>query len=249
MTDNPVSDELLVAYVDGTVDEARKAALAAREATDRDFHARAAAYRRLRRRLNMAFDPILEEPVPQRLLNAAMAPPRRGDVLPLRPRVARAVRVSAALKGAMAMAASLLVGILIGRHILDGHAPPSAFMADRGGLYADGPLAARLQTSPSGEADGESAFILLSFRDAQGGFCRVFRLESARLAGLACLEGRHWRLAALEAVDAALAAPGLRPAGAALLPPAIRDGVARRIDGDPLSLEEERAALAAGWRP
>ena len=65
------SDEIVMAYVDGELGDATRAALELAMATDPDLAQRVARHRELRTRVQGAFDPVLAEPVPERLLAAA----------------------------------------------------------------------------------------------------------------------------------------------------------------------------------
>ena len=62
------SDETVMAYADGELDAASRAALEAAMATDPQLARRVARQRALRARLRAALDPVLDEPLPERLL-------------------------------------------------------------------------------------------------------------------------------------------------------------------------------------
>ncbi len=113
------------------------------------------------------------------------------------------------------------------------------------GLQARGALAAALDDQLSADRAGKVQ-IALSFRDQDGQYCRAFRVESARTAGLACRGAQGWSLPVL-ARDAEHAQGELRQA-ASPLPPAVLDAVDARIDGDALDAGGEQAARKAGWR-
>ena len=67
----PFSDEIVMAYVDGELGDATRAAIEVAMTTDADLAQRVARHRELRKRVQGAFDPVLAEPVPERLLAAA----------------------------------------------------------------------------------------------------------------------------------------------------------------------------------
>lgn len=72
MTENQaISEAELQAWVDGRLDERRRATLEAWFAAHPDEAERAASYRNVSEQLRMRFDPVLEEPVPPRLQRAA----------------------------------------------------------------------------------------------------------------------------------------------------------------------------------
>ena len=70
MSDRAISESDLCAYVDGHLDGERLAAVEAGLRTDEALRARAADWRDQRRALRVLFDPVLDEPVPERLGSA-----------------------------------------------------------------------------------------------------------------------------------------------------------------------------------
>ncbi|HYL00907.1 MAG TPA: hypothetical protein VEU78_06910 [Steroidobacteraceae bacterium] len=239
------SDETLGAYVDGELDAATRAALEAAMATDPQLAVRIARQRALRMQVREAFAPVLSEPVPERLLAAARGLPaaaRPGNVLafPARPRP----RWSWPQWGAIA--ASLVVGVLLGPLLLR----PSAPLATSGGrVVASGVLARALsQQLASAQPRGAAVAIGVSFRGRSGGYCRSFVLhETQSLAGLACREGPAWEVVAL-AQSAAPGSGGYTQASSAL-PPAVSRTLDELIVGEPLDAAGEAAARAHDWRP
>ena len=80
------SDETVMAYADGELDAPMRAAMEAAMVTDDELARRVAQYQGLRTRLRSTFDPVLDEPLPDGLLDAARGAPlaRRPDnVIPL----------------------------------------------------------------------------------------------------------------------------------------------------------------------
>src|SRR5690349_7451416 len=116
------SEETLSAYADGEVDAATRAALEAALATDPQLAQRVAHHRALRARVRDAFTPVLEEPVPERLLatvRGAGPGQRTGNVVALR----KQPRARWTWPQWGAMAASLVVGVMIGPLSLQPAAP------------------------------------------------------------------------------------------------------------------------------
>ncbi len=72
--ENFIAEEDLHAYVDGLLDESRRAEIEVALDQDGEFAARVNAYRAQNRALIDAFDPILDERVPERLIAAATRP-------------------------------------------------------------------------------------------------------------------------------------------------------------------------------
>ena len=241
------SDETLGAYADGELDAATRAAVEAALASDPQLAQRIAAYRALRERLQQAFAPVLAEPVPERLLERAQGasgPERPSNVIELqrRPRA----RWSWPQWGAMA--ASLVIGALLGPLLL--RSPTGNISVDtRGGqMLAQGMLERALSEQLAGTQPAAAAVqIGVSFRARSGDYCRTFVLrETQSLAGLACRAGAAWQVVALAQGERPGAAGSYRPAASAL-PPAVAGTLDELIAGEPLDAAGEAAARARGW--
>lgn len=229
-----VDDERLMAFADGELSGAERAEVEAALAEDASLREKLAAHQRLRTRLRAAFDGALDEPVPASLL-AAAEKPRSADVVNLAER--RAARWSVREWGAMA--ASVVLGLLVGVGVMNTQAPLIA--PSENGLIARGALADALQTQLASDEAG-AVRIGLSFRDTDGRYCRTFDLTEGGTAGLACREGDAWKVA----MTAAGAGGGeVRQAGAS---EHILSAVDTMIVGEPLDARSEVAARDGGWR-
>ena len=240
------SDETVMAYADGELDAATRAAIESALAADPELARRIAQHRELRQRLRSTFDPVLEEPVPERLVAAARGRPgeTRGAVVPL--------RRGAATRGLRfqwgALAASLIVGLLLGPWLMR-VIEPAPVVTSNGALLAHGRLARALSEQLAGNQPATAAVqIGVSFRARSGAYCRTFALhEQNALAGVACHEPNGWRVEALAASESSAAGSGYREAATAL-PPAVAGTVDALIAGEPLDAQSEAAARASGWR-
>jgi hypothetical protein len=216
-------DLTIAAYVDGELDAADRSRFEAEMAGDASLAGEVAAQRRLRDRLAAAYDPVLAEALPAALTLAAQVandrPPRRFG-----------------LPHWAAVAASLVVGVLVGRMALP--ASDQDPLAIRGGLAQalDRQLAAN--TGP--------IRVGLSFRSADGRYCRTFQSAPDRLAGLACRHDDGWQARTVTAWTPA-GTMHYRTAGAET-PPEVLAAVDALIVGEPLDAAAERAARAGGWR-
>jgi hypothetical protein len=239
------SDETVMAYADGELDAATRAAIEAAAASDPELARRIARHQALRQRLRSAFDPVLEEPLPERLVATARGASSepRGTVVPLR-RVA-AARWSSAQWGALA--ASLILGLLLGPWLMRG-ADRGPLVTSDGTLLAQGSLARALSEQLASNQSATAAVqIGVSFRSHSGAYCRTFALrEKSALAGLACHEHGSWHVEALATGESQIAGGGYRTAASAL-PPAIAGTLETLIDGEPLDARAEAAARANGW--
>jgi hypothetical protein len=238
-----ITDETIMAYVDGELDAAGIAELEAAMAADPAVAERVARQAELRATASQAFAGVLHEAVPERLLRVAGVLPEGAEVVrpdfrrEIEPKSHKPVRP---LYWA-AMAATLVVGVLAGR-MLD----PAPFAAGPGGLQARGDLAAALDRKPSAQ-DGVVR-IGLSFRNNERAYCRTFQMDREALAGLACRERDRWMVRMTAASKAGPAdGNGYRMAGSAIPAPVLAS-VDETIVGEPLDAAQERAALAAGWR-
>ncbi len=241
------SDETLMAYADGELDGPGRAAVEAAMAADPEVARRIAQHQALRSRLHAAFEPVLAEPLPERLLAAARgtAPqPRAGKVTALRRAPAR---WSWPQWGALA--ASLLLGALLGPWLV--RAPGrAALITHDGAVLAAGTLARALSEQLASNQPADAAVqIGVSFRSRGGDYCRTFVLrEKSALAGLACRDHGAWRLETLAASESAPAAGGEYRAAATALPPAVAGTLDALIAGEPLDANAEAAARDRGWK-
>ncbi|HET8612586.1 MAG TPA: anti-sigma factor, partial [Sphingomonas sp.] len=179
MADSAIGEEELVAWIDGELEGPEAERVARAVAENPALAARAEAHRRLASRLQAAFAPIAEEPVALRV-----APP--APVVSLAEERAR--RGGPPRRWALpgAIAASLLVGVLVGHQTWGG----GAGVADRADALAlAAPIGHALDTQLSG-ASGPVR-IQLSFRDQAGDYCRSF--TARHFGGVACRADGGWR--------------------------------------------------------
>lgn len=238
--DSPLSasDLAMMRYFEGAMSpQEEHAFLAAHPAAQ----AAAERWRAQERALRGAFDPVLNEPAPERLLLAAqMQRPQtqRSNILAFRLPAARPRWETLAL----AAAAALVLGLQLGRAFEP--ATGAIIRADAGDFIARGALERALNTAPSG-AEGRFARILLTVPAQDGGHCRAFSVGDQ--SGLACrgAEKDAWRVVAL-----AEQPPGLqgdyRPASGP--PEAVLAAIEAYRAGDPLEAAEENALIRRTWR-
>jgi hypothetical protein len=240
------SDETLMTYVDRELDAATTAALDAAIAQDPELAARVERQRKLRLAVHAAFEPVLQEPMPKRLLEAA------SGAAPLST-ASRVPRRWAWFEWS-AMAASVALGVLIGSAYVgeSRRSPPTDagadLVAERGHVVARGGLALALseQLASTQKADAPVR-IGLTFLSKAGEYCRTFALEKGAAAGLACSSGGEWRVQVIAPADRAGKA-GEYQTAATQLPPAVLREVDERIQGSSLDAAAERAAQQRGWK-
>lgn len=237
---NPVTDEMLMAYADGELDPPVRADMERALAADPALAERLRAHVALRARLRLAFEPELDEPVPERLRRAAATEAAGANLAARRPGAA-----NDAWWRWGGLAASVLAGVLIGR-LWPAAGPPGdvAALGD-GRLVARGAVAQALSTQrAAAPSQGAPVAVQLSFVDRSGVYCRTF--STATLAGLACRSGAEWQLHLLAGAEPA-AAGALRQAASAL-PPAVLGAVDQRMADRPLDAAAEQEALRRGWQ-
>jgi hypothetical protein len=230
------SDDTLMAYADGELDPAERAAIEQAMRADPAIAAAVARHRALRADVAAAFAGILDEPVPARL-----QPPAPTNVVSLE--AAREKRRRWSWPEWGALAATLVVGVLAGKMVGGGGA--SDIAGDGSQVVAQGELASALDRQVGGgKADG-AVKVGVTFAARDGHYCRGFVMGAS--AGLACREGGQWKIPVL-AETAPEAAGGYRQAGSAL-PAAVLDAIDARIADKPLDAAGEEAARARNWRP
>lgn len=262
------SQETLMAYADGELDADTRRAIESAMASDAEVAAQVERHRLLKSKLSAAFDPVLDEPIPSRLLEAAKSSPATNAPSPAVPRrpgegtitdlsAARAAKTESARKRNWSwpewtsIAASLLIGLFAGRAVLQTPDSPTSstlVATTNGEIVATGALAAALSEQAGGAQGNSSVDIGLSFRAKSGEYCRTFSArDTGALAGVACRDADQWRVHALTQGEAEAAGGDYRMAGTHL-PPLIRQAVEGAIDGEALDAEQEAAARSRGWK-
>lgn len=229
-----VDDEMLMAFVDGELDEIAGARIERQAAEEPELRRRIEIQRRLRSRIAAHYAPVAEEPVPDRfsaLLENVV------DIASARPRS----RLTG-WRNLGAIAASLVVGLFAGQWLQLGDLGPVT--AGEGGLVARGELAqaldAQLASAPSAEAQ---ARVGISFVSTDGRMCRTF--ESADLTGLACRDDDRWRLVVTAPGNAAGRGEYRQASSGSLI---VMQAAQEMMSGDPLDAAAERRLRDSGWR-
>jgi hypothetical protein len=228
------------AYVDGELDAFTAARLEAACRQDAALNSRVERQRQLRSQLGTIFNPVLDEPLSARLLEAASTAPT-ATVTPIgnaRPRaVVRPLWIGA-------LAASLVIGLSIGWIAPRDSGLP--FATTGTGLVATGYLDAALSQALSSEQrPGSAVQLVLSFQASDGTYCRSFSLASGS-DGMACRAGEQWRIEIL-APAPSRSDQDYRQAGSALSA-AVLAAIGQRQSGDVLDAEEEQQARGGGWQ-
>ena len=247
--------EKLMVYADGKLDQAGAIEVERLLLDDEEARAIVERFRQTGAALASGLDGVLEEPVPQHLIDAIRShrvEPARP--LPPQPRpmdmantVGRTAANDRAFWPSLATAASLalVVGLFAGQW----------WGSQSGGEL---PLAQSIQrameTLPAGElldVAGVQITPVTSYRSADGQVCREFEQSAdGRLSlGIACRSEAQWVTRLLidqGPVGDVSGSPNFAPASGAV------DSISSLLDGlnlgPALSAEEERAAIEQGWK-
>ncbi|MCP1470884.1 hypothetical protein J3E64_002577 [Sphingobium sp. OAS761] len=228
-----IDEAMLMALVDGELDEVNRRRVERAVAADPALAERLATHRRLRARLSGHYAPVAEEAVPKRFLALLE---QESTMVPMR-------RRAPAWRGwatGGAIAASLVLGLGIGRFSSGTDAGPIGL--HNGNLVAQGALADALDTQLASAQDDAAIRIGLSFRRKGGGWCRSF---DGVVAGVACRQGKDWQ------VKQALPGAGHHAATyrrASSADARIMDTVESLIDGAPVDAVGEKMARSSGWQ-
>ncbi|MFN3945029.1 MAG: zf-HC2 domain-containing protein [Allosphingosinicella sp.] len=233
-----VTDEMLMAYVDGELDAPARREVEEAIAADPALAARAEAERRLRARIAGHYAPIADEAVPERfrtLLGVAEPGAEIVDFAAARERR----RPWLYARNFAAIAATFVVGMLATQLVPGGSGP---IAVEDGGMVAQGPLARALDTQLASAQPVDAATrIGVTFSAEDGRICRSFDTDA--LAGLACRDQGAWRVVMTAAAPRAGGEYRQAGSGAALVLQAAQDMMADA----PLDADAERRARDAGW--
>ena len=231
-----ITPEQLAAYADGELDDLTAARVRRAAEADPALAAELAQLSALRSLLAARFDPVLVQPVPERLthaiehaIEAAAKVVSLSDVRAARQSLWQ--RPQFRFAAGSAIAAALVVAVLVGGPA----GTPSG--------YADRQLAAALDGTLSGQTAPDGTKLLLSFRDDSGTACRGYAGQSA--SGIACRDDRGWKLNVLGQAGAP-ATTQYRQAGSA--DAAIMAAAQDMAAGPALDAAAEDAARKAGWQ-
>ena len=241
-----VTDEELMAYVDGELDAARVESLRQELATNAELARRVAAQQALRDRLHHAFDRALSEPVPSRLNDVAA----RGRGIELAS-AARQRPSRAAWLGGLALAAGILLGVGVRPAFLKFAGEQPYIVSSGTDVTAGGALADALSHRLASEQTASDPIRLgVSFLSKGGEYCRTFtsRSSDGALAGMACRHGAEWRIDALQSGSGVAAQSGGFRQASTSLPPLIIKAAESSMAGEALDAAAEAQARDHNWR-
>jgi len=237
MTQLQVSDEMLMAFVDGELDDAETSRIESLISADDALAARAERLLVSRELVREALAPVRTEVVPPHLIAAALGTTQ--DLAP--PRVKRPPQ------WAMAACVALVAGALgyFAHAAISGVAPPARLMAQATSVA----VLDAIQALPAGAearlslAGADVAAQVVGSFPVDAGYCRLFTLTSGpeQVRALSCGNEAGWSVpvAVLESSD------GFQPASGAEAIDVYLDNAGA---GGALDSAAEAEAIARGWR-
>jgi hypothetical protein len=248
-----ISDDLLLAYIDGELSREDRARVDAAVATDPEVAQRLRRHQAIGSRIHGAFAGVAEEPAPEALVRMIKPAAAVVSLQAARARKAEAAPKpgpKAAPKRALppidarwgAIAAALVVGLGVG---LFAPRPQTGLIDAK--MRAAGPLEVALNGKLASQpaTAGDVVRIGLTVRDGEGRWCRTFTSKDG-LAGVGCRQGEEWAVRMAQ-TGAPFETSDFRRA-ASETPPAVLTAVEGLIAGEPVDAAAEKTARAAGWR-
>jgi hypothetical protein len=239
-----ISDETLMAFVDGELAPNEKDRVAAAIAADPALAERVRMFERTRKLAHDAFAPLLDEPVPdalRRRIEAAAATQAAANVVALPRRGGQPLPAWLPLAASIAAVAIGIGGFLAGRTLGPSTQTPRIALGE-----VPAELAAALASKPSGTREDHGLgklSLIASFKTGDGRLCREFELDPPRadtLVAVACRGATPgWQV-----VFAVAAPPGADSYAPASSLQVLENYLAATGAGSALSAEEERAALS-----
>ncbi len=269
------TDEQLNAFLDGELYDDTCAAIERDLERDTDLAGRLEALAAANAAIAHAFDAPLDQPVPERHLAAieagfaareaqAAAPRQDGNVTafrlrprpadgapartaPARPASERAARWATPIAAGLALVIGAAGGLFAGQGLVPAPGAPA------GETVPLLQVAAALEDAPSSSplaVSGGTLQPVLSFRAADGRFCREFQWSKRgdAFSGIACKSDGQWGIEVMIAGAPAASGEGFTQAsGAGGM--ALEAALSALGAGEPLSAEDEARAMAGDWSP
>jgi anti-sigma factor RsiW len=233
---NRITDEELMAFADGALDEPRFSDVAGAVEADPEIAARLEELVVGGRAAAAVYAGLADLPVPARLARHIEGLGATSTVVPFPAR-----RLPRLLNYAMAAGVAALIAAPVGYLLGQGNSPVPLVAA---GAPLGTLVATELGRLPSGDEarlpGGGVMRAIATFNDGEGQLCREFEVDGAlATVAVACRTGAEWRVAI--AIDTPIAPDGYAPASSI----AALDAFLGAIEaGAPMGEAEEMAALA-----
>jgi hypothetical protein len=253
--DEPIGDDVIMAYADGALAPDQRPAVRDAVARQPALMQRFESFLFTRGPLARPFDAILAAPIPERLLRALRepAPARTRPTTSLLARLADGLRMPS-FSPAVAIPA-VLIGAAAGWLVHDALRSDFEPLENRG-FVASAPLQKALEQTPGGTSasivEGLNFKPTLTFASVQQTWCRQYELSHGAAlwsGGLACrTTDGAWRVIALTEPEPRIATPGpdrIEPAGKE----DVLEGIRAQIkDGNVLGRIDEERLIKERWQ-
>jgi hypothetical protein len=245
---SPTREELS-SFIDRELDPAEMSKIAAEIERSPDLQNYVDQQERLIESLQAVFAPLMEQPVPEKLIHSAATAPvslrmrMRNLLLPR-----SSARAGTILRFAVP-ATALLLGLFVGIGVERSATSEFAVSPVTGQVIARADLAQVLDSQLASEPQSGIAQIGISFRSKTGDACRTFGLAgtAAHTDGVACHHAGEWQVGALVSGAKTASATNYQLAGSEM-PAAIRAAVEAQISGEPFDSAAELRARDRGWQ-
>lgn len=241
--------ETLSAFIDGELDTAKRAEVAAIVESDPKLKAFVAEQEQLRATLQAAFAGVIASPIPERLLATVANTPislraRMREWLGPKHGAASSRPNGRFLVPALTMAFGLVVGFGVERNTTS----TGDFFSSDGGIVARAELARTLDQRLASEEQAGATRIGVTFRDKTGAICRSFEVsrDAATTDGFACRHNGDWQIGVMLSRRGSGTKPAYALAGSGM-PDTVRDAITSHIEGVPFDATAERRARDRGW--
>lgn len=259
-----ISDEMLMAYVDGELESRDRSAVEAYLAATPSAQDRLRVFQLTGRGLSELVNQPMREPVPQRLLDAVNIS-SKPIAFKSGPHKKRGAFNISAWPAAMAASVTFLAAAgaaywFASRpspNVNDGIGIELARSGDRIATHAIAAVLDKVQSGIAAPAsiEGQDLTVtpVFTFATASKMFCRQYVVtahDASAYGSVACKAANgNWHVEAHEAIDTPRpATQKIAPASGRAGPKSIEDAVDRLIDGDVLGTDAERAIIARAWR-
>lgn len=252
-----ISDKTLSAFLDGELPEAEMQLVETALSTDSDLAERLAQFANADETLKAAFGSIVDEPIPDNILAMIdehdTAQADADNVVAFK--TPNTQRIASRWALPMAASLALVLGLTVGRGLGPTPEISNTDYAQLTGTIAPGnPIYDALENSPSSQSislDGSDITInpVLTFKTADGSYCREFKAEStsSAMSGVACRGSETWDIILANRTEVSNQTTGYQTAsgndGAY-----INDLIDTMISGDPLGADEEQAVMEKSWQ-
>jgi hypothetical protein len=241
----------LGAYVDGELAPEEMARIAMLVDTRPDIAMEVAHLRALHVGLQGAMEPVSNEPVPERLLDAVRNTPA-SPLWRLREWSRDTIRGFFA-RPALSLGAALACGLVIGL-VMD-RGDDGLLSGSSGRIVAQGALAKALDEQlASAGYGGTGPRIGTSFQNKNGQDCRTFTIPSgtvssgdAASAGIACRDSALWVVGTLAPAPKPSTSPDHYGMAGSDMPDLIREAATAMMAGSPFDAQAERKARDHHW--